>query len=162
MFTQTSTADASPPYPTSGRISKGALIFFSLFFPPGANYMYMGLIKRGLAVMCAFFLTIFLVINVSWPLMLLFIFALPVIYFSSLMDGLNICHRINAGEPVRDEIGETLNGILRNRTLRTILLVIIAVALLGQIVGFLASVLISIIPILIVGFIIYAIVRRRP
>lgn len=78
------------------------------------------------------------------------------------MDGLNICHRINAGEPVRDEIGETLNGILRNRTLRTILLVIIAVALLGQIVGFLASVLISIIPILIVGFIIYAIVRRRP
>jgi len=123
--------------------------------------MYMGLIKRGLAVMCAFFLAIFLVINVSWPLMLLFIFALPVIYFSSLMDGLNICRRINAGEPVRDDIGETLNSVLRNRTLRTVLLVIIAVALLTQVVGILASVFISIIPVLIVGFIIYLIARRR-
>lgn len=159
IFAQTS--DAPPPYTASGRISKGALIFFSLFFPPGANYMYMGLIKRGLAVMCAFFLAIFLVINVSWPLMLLFIFALPVIYFSSLMDGLNICRRINAGEPVRDDIGETLNSVLRNRTLRTVLLVIIAVALLTQVVGILASVFISIIPVLIVGFIIYLIARRR-
>ena len=93
--------------------------------------------------------------------MLLFVFALPVIYLSSMMDGINLYHRINAGEAVRDDVGETLNGVLRNRTLRTIILVIVAVALLAQIVGWLLSVFISIVPILAIGFIVYIIARRR-
>ena len=61
--------------------------FFALLcaFIPGAGEMYMGLMKRGAAIMCVFGINIFLGIII--PPALIF---LPVIWFYSFFDSLNL------------------------------------------------------------------------
>jgi len=148
---------AKPPE----RINGGLLFLFSLFFPPGANYMYMGLIKRGLATMSGFFLIIFLITTVNMPLTLFLALSLGVIYLASFFDGFNVRNRINAGEEVRDDVGESLNMILKNKTVRTIFLVVIAVIVLVNLLGFAINIISSVLPIVLIGFIIYLIVRNK-
>ena len=167
VLSQTPDHHAPPPGPSAasspcGKISSGLLFFFSLCFPPGANYMYMGLMKRGLAAMCGFFLLIFVAIGSSFPLALLLWLAVPVFYISSFFDGFNVRRRINAGEVVRDDVGDALNGIISNKFLRTLVLVVIAIVLIVNVVGF-ASVIISrlFVPLIIV-FILYIILKRKP
>ena len=157
-----------PPGMAGGRTSKpaekingGLLFLFSLFFPPGANYMYMGLIKRGLATMSGFFLIIFLITTVSMPLTLFLALSLGVIYLASFFDGFNVRNRINAGEEVRDDVGESLNMILKNKTVRTIFLVVIAVIVLVNLLGFAINIISSVLPIVLIGFIIYLIVKNK-
>ena len=144
------------------KFSGGLLFLFSFLFPPGANYMYMGLMKRGLAAMCGFFLLIFIAIQTGGPIQVLLWLAVPVFYLSSIFDGFNVRRRINAGEAVRDDIGDALNGVIANKTLRTIVLVFIAVVLIVNVVGFAVSIISRLlIPALIV-FIIYVLAKRRP
>lgn len=154
-----------PAPPASGlyprrKILWGLLFMFS--FLPGANYMYMGLMKRGLAAMSGFFLIIFLLANAFWPFNLLLGLAMPVYVLSVFFDGFNVRRRINAGEAVRDDIGDALNGILSNKTVRTTILVALAVVLLVSVLGFAAAVLARLIPVLIVVVGVYLIFRRRP
>ena len=143
------------------KISGGLLFFFSLLFPPGANYMYMGLIKRGLAIMSAFFLIIFLITVVSMPLTLFLSLSLGVIYLASFFDGFSVRRRINSGEIIKDDVGEAFGFILKNRTARTIFLVVIAVIVLVNILGFAINVISALLPILLIGFVIYLFVRKR-
>jgi hypothetical protein len=83
--------------------------------------MYLGLIKRGLAAMCAFFLLIYLAITAfALPLTLLFSLSIPVLWLTSLFDGFHTRRRINAGDPPEDNIRDILSALSRNKTLTLI------------------------------------------
>jgi len=153
-----------PPHYTSAthnKVNLGLLLFFS-FFPPGANYMFMGLMRRGLATMAGFFLLIFLIAGSSMPLTLILVFSLVVLTIASFLDGFNVRRRINAGEAVRDDVGDILNGIISNKFLRTIILVVVAIVLIINILGFAFSVIGTLLPWLVVGLIVYLIIKRKP
>ena len=154
---------APPPYPrhASPKVSWGLLFFFSICFPPGVNYMYMGLIKRGLAALSGFFLLIFVAINSSFPLNLLLWLSLPVFVITSIFDGFNVRRRINAGEAVRDDIGDALNGIIGNKFLSTLVLAVIAIVFIINVMGFAIGFISSVLPWVFVGFIVLVIVRRN-
>ncbi|MDD3173228.1 MAG: hypothetical protein PHF63_06160 [Herbinix sp.] len=66
---------------------KSSFLTFCFSFLPGAGQMYMGFMKRGISLMSAFFLLIFLS---SWlnlgPLM----FVMPVIWFYAFFDTFNL------------------------------------------------------------------------
>jgi len=124
--------------------------------------MYLGLLKRGLAAMCGFFLLIFVGINTSLPLQLLLWFSLPVFYISSIFDGFNIRRRMNAGEIVRDDVGDALNGIIGNKFLRTLFLVVVAIFLIVTVLGFAAAIISRLlVPVLIV-FVLLVVFKRKP
>ena len=163
VLSQTPEHHTPPPVPVpTGKISSGLLFFFSLCFPPGANYMYMGLMKRGLAAMCGFFLLIFAAINTTFPLALMLWLAVPVFYLSSFFDGFNVRRRINAGEAVRDDVGDALNGVINNKFLRTLVLVVIAIVLLVNIIGFTATLISRLFVPIVVIFIVYIVLKRKP
>lgn len=65
--------------------NKSLTVFFSLL--PGAGHMYMGFMKRGVSLMSLFFLTIFLS---SWLDIGPLLYVLPVLWFYSFFDSLNI------------------------------------------------------------------------
>jgi len=90
------------------------------------------------------------------------IFAIPVLALSSFFDGFNVRRRINAGEEVRDDIGDVLNSILRNKFLCTFILVVIAVTIIVTVLGIISSILSTLFPLLIVGLGIYVIMKRKP
>lgn len=160
-------APETPPHTAaplrSNRVSFGLLLFFSLCFPPGANYMYMGLMKRGLATMAGFFLLIFLIAGSgAWPLTMLMSFSLVVLIFASFFDGFNVRRRINSGEAVRDDVGDIVNSVISNRFLRTIILVIVAILLIVNVLGLAISIIGTLLPWLVIGLVIYIIVKRKP
>ena len=99
-------------------ISWGVLFLFSCVIPiPGLNYMYEGLIKRGLAAMAGFFLLIYAMIQFFimgvWQIGLLFALTLPVYMLTNIFDGFHIRRRVNAGEVVLDDIDDVLAFIKR-------------------------------------------------
>jgi len=149
-----------PPFGYN-KISGGLLFFFSLFFPPGANYMYMGLMKRGLATMASFFLIIFLIIHSSMPLTILLGLSLPVFVITSIFDGFNVRRRINMGETVKDDLGEILNSILRNKFLCTFILVVIAIIVITSVLGFAITIITRLLPLIVVGLGVYLILKSR-
>ena len=167
ILSQTSESEACTPPPHHAasprkKVSMGALTFFSLCFPPGSNYMYMGLMKRGLATMAGFFLLIFLIAVSSMPVTLLMIFSLVVLTVASFLDGFNVRRRINAGEAVRDDVGEALNSIMSNKILRTIILVVVAIVLIVSVFGLAVNIIGTLLPWLVIGLIIFVIVKRKP
>ena len=139
-----------------------ALLFLLSLFLPGVSYMYMGLIKRGLAAMCGFFLLIYLTVTAFWPLSLLFGLALPVVYIVCFFDGFRIALRINAGEEVEDGVGDVLNGLLRNKKLTMILLIIIGLAFAGNIFSFAVNLVRRAVPVLVIALALYIILKKPP
>ena len=124
--------------------------------------MYMGLIKRGLAAMSGFFLLIYLLVaSSSGRTQGLFAFAIPILILTCIFDGFNIRRRINAGEVVEDGISEILSGLFRNKALTIALLAIIAITFAGRILGFVGTIVSSALPILLIGFGLYVILRRK-
>jgi hypothetical protein len=99
------------------RISWGLLFLFSML-PSGINYMYEGLIKRGLAAMSGFFLIIFMgnIFNIQ-PMSMIFWFALPVYMIACIFDGFSIRRKLNAGLPVSDDVDDIVNFLKRNKRL---------------------------------------------
>ena len=158
---------SSPDTPSAPRvthprnISSALLVLFSFVFPPGVNYMYLGLMKRGLVAMCGFFLLMFMGITSSWPVSMIFWFAIPVVALTCLFDSLNIRRRINAGEYVPDDIGDMLGGIFRNKTVSTIVLGILAIVFLSNIIGFAFGLISRFLPFLFIGLALYVIFKRK-
>ena len=148
---------SAAPYYKRG-ISGFMLFMFSV--PSGANYMYMGLIKRGLAAMCGFFLLIYLMTTALPTLPIVFTFVTYVI--ACFFDGFNIRRKINAGIPVEDGVGDVLNGILNNKTLMVVILVFIALAFAGSIIGFAVELIRRAVPLLLVLLALYIIFKRNP
>ena len=116
--TEAATAHYPPRSTPARNISWGLLFLFSVVIMlPGLNYMYMGLIKRGLLAMSAFFGVIFLGTQLSGALSWLFAFAIPILVIACIFDGFNIRRRINAGEAVSDSVDDVMNFIRRNRVI---------------------------------------------
>jgi len=119
--------------------------------------------KRGLATMAGFFLLIFLIAGSgAWPLTMLMSFSLVVLIFASFFDGFNVRRRINSGEAVRDDVGDIVNSVISNRFLRTIILVIVAILLIVNVLGLAISIIGTLLPWLVIGLVIYIIVKRKP
>ena len=117
--------EKKPSYSSKRYINGLLLLLLSL--PPGINFMYMGLMKRGLFYMCAFFGTIYLIANLHAGLLGL---AIPVIIFSSIFDAQHKKRRINSGELVKDEIDDI---ILFVRRFKVPIIIILALSVLGSI-----------------------------
>jgi len=128
----------TPTKTTRSHVNWGLLFMFSLF-PPGANYMFMGLMKRGLATMCGFFLLIFMITVLSGTSMLLVVFALIIYVLTSVFDGFNIRRRINAGESITDNLDDMLGGLFRNKLFTFVIFVLLALVFLGGLFSSVAS-----------------------
>ena len=143
------------------KISGGALFIFSIFFPPGVNYMFMGLIKRGLAAMCGFFLLIYLIGMSSWPLTLLFGLAMPIYVLTCIFDGFNIRRRILSGEVVGDNIDGAIDFLRRNKFIALIILLIVGFNVLFSFLGVLFGLVRWLMPLLIVVAGLYLLLRNK-
>ena len=110
------------PYPK--HVSWGLLFVFS--FLPGLNYMYEGLIKRGLFAMISFFLTTYLAGMFGEPM---FGFAIAVLWFASFFDGFRIRRILNAGVAVPDNVDDITDFFKAHKA--AIILFILAFLALG-------------------------------
>ncbi len=94
--------------------------------------MYLGLIKRGLLVMAAFFLNIYLMAQFEIPMLA---FAIPIIFFASFFDGFKILRSIRAGINVEDTVDDLLGFVIKHK------LVIFSGLAIVIILGFLQNIL---------------------
>ena len=90
----------------------GGLWIFMLSCLPGLNYMAMGLIKRGLFFMSAFFGIIFLMSTMHS-----LVFPLTILFFASMFDSQSKRRRINNGEYVPDDIDDIIRFVKKYKTL---------------------------------------------
>ena len=152
---------SAPPADKRRNVNWGLLFFFSCFFPPGSNYMYMGLIKRGLAAMCGFFFLIYMIAAVPRGMTLPVVFAFVIFILTCIFDGFHIRRRINAGEAVGDDISEIIGSVLKNKMLCLIIFVMLGILFLGAVFGIVSSLLSNIPLLFLIGFGLYIIFRRR-
>ena len=152
---------ASSSMPGGRQISMGLLFFFSVFFPSGVNYLFMGLIKRGLAALTGFFLMIYFIGVSSMPLTLLFGLALPIYVLTCIFDGFSIRRRINAGEFVPDNIDEVVNFLRRNKYVGWIIMAIVGLSVLSSVVGIFIRLVGWLMPSLIIVVGLYLLIKRK-
>jgi len=119
--------------------------------------MYMGLVKRGLATMCGFFLLVFAIVTLGNPLKLLAIFATAIYFITCFFDGFNLRRKINAGVIVEDGIVGILASVLCSKTLSAIFFVILAL----MIIGFLFKVFFHLLPVILVIFALYLLFGKK-
>ena len=151
------------PAPVPGRryISWGLLFVFSMFFPSGVNYLFMGLIKRGLAAMCGFFLLIYFIGVSNWPVTMLFSLALPIYILTCIFDGFHIRRRINAGEAVDDNIDGAINFLRCNKIVGWVILALVGFSVLGSVLGMFIGLIRWLMPLIIIVFGLYLLLRRK-
>ena len=153
-------------HPPGRNISWGLLFFFSIVIPlPGLNYMFLGLIKRGLVAMLAFFGVLYVAIQFfsagTWQLGLLFILILPVLILACVFDGFRLRNRINAGEIVTDNIDDIVDFVRRNRVILIgLLLLLVAVHVMGGVLPWLFQWLRNIVLLVIAVWAIRALFRK--
>lgn len=82
---------------SNGRKSKVATLLLSLL--PGAGHMYLGLQKRGLQLMAAFLLSVYVLDLLRLSI---FLIAIPLIWFYSLFDALQAINRYEEWGELRD------------------------------------------------------------
>jgi hypothetical protein len=80
-----------------GRKSKIIAMLLSVF--PGAGHMYLGLQRRGLQIMAAFLFAIYImdVLRMSF-----FLFLIPILWFYSLFDAMQLVSRKQKDEEIKD------------------------------------------------------------
>jgi len=130
-------------------------------FPTGVNYMYMGLIKRGLAALCGFFLLIYLVSVSGGPLTVLFALALPVYWLTCAFDGFNIRRRIKAGEVVDDSIEGVIKFLRGNKYVLWVILGLVGLSILGTVVAIVMRLVVWLMPIAIISLGLYLLFRGK-
>ncbi|MDR2899560.1 MAG: hypothetical protein LBU94_04530 [Clostridiales bacterium] len=102
-----------PPMPKGCRDINGFFLF-CLSALPGLNYMYIGLMKRGMFFMSLFFLICFIMGTLNAPML---IFALFMEMFYSFFDGFKIRRQILNGEHVNDDVDDVLGFYQNNKGL---------------------------------------------
>ena len=130
-------------------------------FPPGVNYMFMGLIKRGLAALCGFFLIVYLIGISSGPLAWLFGLALPVYWLTCAFDGFNIRRRIRSGEVVADSIDEAIAFLRSNKYIMWIILALVGLSVLGSVVGIVMRIIRVLLPLIIIAIGLLVLFRHK-
>jgi len=114
-------------------------VFFITSLLPGASAMYLGLIKRGLFFMTAFFLTIYFAS--SWGMGFLGL-MIPVLWVTAFFDGFNKLKRMESGILVEDGIEDILDFARRNKSILCLFLAILLLNwALGSGLKFIASIL---------------------
>lgn len=100
----------SSKYTSSYTVKKdvNGFFLFCLSCLPGLNYMYMGLIKRGIFMMAAFFGMFAVLINTG-SVMAGAIFT--IIFFASFFDGFKIRKKLLRGVPVEDSFDDITSAI---------------------------------------------------
>jgi len=157
-------AHAGKP-PLMRRIRWGLTFFFS--FLPGASHMYMGLIKRGLAAMCGFFMLIYLLTLVSGsliggPLTLLLALSIPVMVLTCAFDSFNLRRRMLNGEVVHDNIDDVIAFFNRNKhTLLFVLLLCVGLGVASSLISVLLRPFRMVLPWLIIGCGAYLVLRKK-
>ncbi len=106
----------------SPKRSYSRLLILLLSAMPGTAYMYMGLMKRGLFVLCSFFGTVYFTTFMHSPLPG---FVMAIIFITSLFDSFNIRARLRAGEYISDDITD-ITGFLKKYRLPIALLSLFA------------------------------------
>lgn len=76
-----------------GKKSKAIATFLSIF--PGAGHLYLGLQRRGIQLMAAFLLSVYILDVLRLGI---FLFLIPIIWFYSFFDGLQKVSRYSEGE----------------------------------------------------------------
>ena len=109
--------------PRTRRYVSGLWIFL-LSGLPGLNYMAMGLMKRGLFFMSAFFGLVYL-INVFHALAA---FPIVILFFASICDAQSKRRRINSGEYVSDDVDDILRFAVRYKSIILVVLGVLAVS----------------------------------
>ncbi len=87
---------------------KSSMLAFLFSLLPGAGYMYLGLMNRGLQVMVLFFGAIFVAGMAGLDLILTLV--LPVVFFYNIFDTLQLAGRMRDGVPVEDKPFIDLHG----------------------------------------------------
>jgi len=112
-----------PPKPVRERgVGFGMLLFFTLFLPPGVNYMYEGLIKRGLFILSSFFLSFYLAASLREPI---FGLVAAIMWITCAFDAFRIRRRLIYGEDVPDSVDDILRFIKQYKGAIIIFLIII-------------------------------------
>ena len=155
---------SAPVRAAGGRhINWGLLFLFSCVIPiPGLNYMYEGLIKRGLAALSAFFLLIYLTAQFPiWPFSLIFGLSYPVYILACIFDGFHIRRRINAGETVSDDIDDILRFLKRNRYLiLAFIVLLVALPAANSVLVSIARPLGRMLPVIVIGLGLYVVFKK--
>ena len=132
---------------------------------PGANYMCMGLIKRGLCTMAAFFGSIYMTAMFGGAP---FVFLIPILVITSMFDGFRIRRLINAGVKVDDGIDDVRTFVREHRMLLLVAVLVMfgmqVLRSLGGIVGgvlFLGSSTQHLMPWALIGLGCYFLFRRK-
>ena len=108
---------------------------------PGANYMYMGLMKRGLLLMSSFFGLFYLMNEMPRYHSGFVQFVFPVIFIYSFFDGFAKRRLINAGIPVEDGAPDVVDFISKYKiplavAVAALILLPVVIMPLGKIIGF--------------------------
>ncbi|MDR1643285.1 MAG: hypothetical protein LBC41_07005 [Clostridiales bacterium] len=98
--------------PAAAKAPSSFLLFIFSFTIPGANYMYLGLIKRGLFIMSSFFLLGYLAAQLHNPL---FGLAIPVLIITSAFDAFRIRKEIAGGKTVEDGVDDIIGTVARHK-----------------------------------------------
>lgn len=87
---------------TSGEGRKRPFLAFILSLVPGLGYLYLGLMRRGLQTMVIFYGAIFIAAVLGSGLITALV--LPVIFFYTVFDTLQMLKSINEGQRVEDKL----------------------------------------------------------
>ena len=101
------------------RVNAGLLLIFSAL--PGVNYMYEGLIKRGLFILSGFFLTCYLAGSLSG----IFGLIIPIMLITCVFDAFRIRGKLIANEYVPDSVEDILGFVRRYKAAILLILVFI-------------------------------------
>jgi hypothetical protein len=156
---------AAPPHSRAKarHISGGLLFVFTCLTPvSGVNYLYEGLIKRGLAAMGGFFLLIYLTATFTfWPFSLIFGLSIPIYWLACAFDGFHIRRRMNAGEIVNDDVDDVIGFIKRNkRLIVAFAALLLALALASSMFSMLPSPVSRWLPVIVVALGLYVLLKK--
>ena len=115
--------------PERRHINKFLLFVCSLILP-GVNYMYEGLIKRGLFAMTSFFVLVSVAAVLHMPILGVLI---AILWITTFFDGFHIARKLNSGICVEDGIEDIILFIKRNRA------AVIVMAVVFLVLGFLSG-----------------------
>jgi len=101
----------------------GFFLFLLSAILPGLNYMYLGLMKRGLFFLSAFFVLAGFGSSLGFSFLY---WLIPLIWITGFFDAFEKKRRIEAGEYVEDNVDEILN-FLRKHWVPIVVVIIIAV-----------------------------------
>lgn len=99
--------------PKPRRYYSGFLLFLCSCVMPGVNYMYLGLIKRGLFFLSAFFSIVFAMSVTGMGELGILI---PILWVTSFFDGFEKKRRLNSGAYVPDSVDDILSWLKKYRT----------------------------------------------